>query len=235
MTDSIHLTGAPPAVDPARARAFVRESTAIVSPPLLPEIRLHLATEVTPLWQATEATLARAGIEPPFWAFAWAGGQALARCLLDDPSPVRGRRVLDFASGSGLVAVAAMRAGAAEVIAVDLDPLAIVAAEMNAALNGVSITPRLADVLSEEPAWLAGCEVILAGDVCYDRSMADRAQRFLRRAAARGALALIGDPGRAYLDPVGIDEIARYRVPTIDDVEGQSEKEGVVYRVRAME
>jgi predicted nicotinamide N-methyase len=202
-----------------------------MAPPLLPEIRLHLATEVTPLWQATEKTLELQGIEPPFWAFAWAGGQALARCLLDHPELVRGRVVLDFAAGSGLVAIAAALAGAARVLAVDLDPLAAVAMEMNARANGVAIEAHLVDVLVAAPSWLDACEVIVAGDVCYDRPMAERVQRFLRARAAEGALALIGDPGRAYLDEEGLVEIARCRVPTIDDVEGQAEKTGVVYRV----
>jgi predicted nicotinamide N-methyase len=213
-------------------RAFLRESTALVSPPLLPELRLHLATEITPLWHATERTLAQQGLEPPFWAFAWAGGQALARFLLDHPAVVRGRRVLDFACGSGLVAIAAALAGAAEVIAVDLDPLALVAVAENAAANRVTIDGRCVDVLAAAPAWLDGCELILAGDVCYDRAMAERVQRFLGERARAGAECLIGDPGRAYLDPEPLEEVARCVVPTIDDVEGQREKIGVVYRVR---
>jgi predicted nicotinamide N-methyase len=211
---------------------FIRESTALVAPPLLPEIRLHLATEVTPLWHATEKTLSVKGIEPPFWAFAWAGGQALARCLLDAPALVRGRRVLDFAAGSGICAIAAAIAGAARVIAVDLDPLAIEAIGLNAAVSGVAVDARRVDVLDDPPAWVEACDVILAGDVCYDRAMAERVQRFLRSRAAAGVLALIGDPGRAYLDEQGLEEIARCRVPTIDDVEGQPEKTGVVYRVK---
>jgi predicted nicotinamide N-methyase len=214
-------------------RSFLRASTALASPPLLPELRLHLATEITPLWHATEATLQQAGIEPPFWAFAWAGGQALARFLLDHPEVARGRRVLDFACGSGLVAIAAALAGAAEVIAVDLDPLALVAVAENAAENGVSIDARQVDVLAAPPAWLDGTDLVLAGDVCYDRAMAERVLRFLGARAARGAECLVGDPGRAYLDPVGLTELARYLVPTIDDVEGQREKTGVVYRVSA--
>jgi predicted nicotinamide N-methyase len=214
-----------------RHRAFIRAGTALASPPLLPELRLHLATEVTPLWQATEQTLQQEGIEPPFWAFAWAGGQALARHLLDAPALVRGRRVLDFASGSGLCAIAAALAGAAEVIAVDLDPLAVTAIALNAAENGVTVDARRVDVLAEPPAWLGGCEVVLAGDVCYDRAMAARVQAFLGERAAAGAVALLGDPGRAYLDQAGLVEVARCRVPTMDDVEGAGEKTGVVYRV----
>ncbi|MFT3764272.1 MAG: 50S ribosomal protein L11 methyltransferase [Minicystis sp.] len=217
--------------DPASLRAFIAASTAVVAPPLLPEIRLHLATEVTPLWQATERSLELQGIEPPFWAFAWAGGQALARILLDRPDLVRGRVVLDFASGSGLCAIAAALAGAAEVIAVERDPLAIAAIALNAELSGVTLDARLEDVLSAPPAWLDRCDVILAGDVCYDRAMAERVQSFMRARANRGALALLGDPGRAYLDESVLEEIARCRVPTIDDVEGQAEKTGVVYRV----
>ncbi|APR77250.1 SAM-dependent methyltransferase [Minicystis rosea] len=221
------------AAEAERLRAFIRSNTAVVAPPLLPEIRLHLATEVTPLWQATEQTLSLHGIEPPFWAFAWAGGQALARHLLDVPDLVRGRRVLDFASGSGLCAVAAALAGAANVIAVERDPLAAIAIALNADLSGVTIDARLEDVLDTTPAWLAGCDVVIAGDVCYDRAMASRVQTFLRARAQAGALVLIGDPGRAYLDDGDLEQITRYRVPTIDDVEGQAEKTGVVYRVRA--
>lgn len=215
-----------------KGEAFIVESTALASPPLLPEIRLHLATEVTPLWHATEAHLAQAQIEPPFWAFAWAGGQALARHLLDHAELVRGRRVLDFASGSGLVAIAAALAGAAEVIAVELDPLAVTAIGLNARASGVRVDARLADVIESEPEWLADREVILAGDVCYDRAMTDRVRPWLAARARAGALTLLGDPGRAYLDPSDLVEIARHVVPTIDDVEGQREKTGVVFRVR---
>jgi predicted nicotinamide N-methyase len=163
--------------DPGALRAFIEASTVVGAPPLVPDLRLHLATEVTPLWQATERQLAQEGLDPPFWAFAWAGGHALARYLADTPALVRGRRVLDVATGSGLVAIAAARAGAASVVAVDRDPVAVVAVGLNAALNGVEVEARCVDPLAgEDPpefekAW-ASTEVILAGDVCYDREMA---------------------------------------------------------------
>jgi predicted nicotinamide N-methyase len=213
-------------------RRFVEENTALVRPPLLPEIALHLATEVTPLWQATEQWLRTQGIEPPFWAFAWAGGQALARLLLDRPALVQDKVVLDFASGSGLCAIAAARAGARRAVALDRDRLAAAAIGLNAMTNGVTVEPRCADVLGvdQAPAWVDECEVVLAGDVFYDASMAAVVLPWLRGRAAAGALVLLGDPGRTYL-PAGLSEVARYRVPTIDDVESAREKAGVVYRV----
>lgn len=222
-------------IDPRRARAFIEANTAVVTPPLLPEIRLRLATEVTPLWRATERDLAQNGVEPPFWAFAWAGGQALARFLLDRPEVVRGLRVVDFASGSGLCAIAAAMAGAREVVAVEQDPLAVFAIALNAAEHGVRLDARREDVLAggegASPRWLSACEVVLAGDVCYDGAMAARVVPWLRERARAGALVLLGDPGRFYLPTEGLVELARYRVPIVDDVEAEAEKWGVVYRV----
>jgi predicted nicotinamide N-methyase len=220
--------------DPRVMRDFILASTAIARPPLVPEIALQLATEVTPLWQATERHLAETGIEPPFWAFAWAGGQVLARTILDRPELVRDRSVLDFATGSGLVAIAAARAGAARVAAVDRDPLAIAAAALNAERNEARLDARCADLLGEAslPAW-AEAEVVLAGDVCYDRAMSAPVLAFLRARAARGALVLLGDPGRAYLPADGLDEIARRDVPTPDGVESTAVLSAAVYRVRA--
>jgi predicted nicotinamide N-methyase len=219
----------PPGAPAARSlRAFVEENTVVVAPPLLPEIRLHLATEVTPLWRATERELALGGIEPPFWAFAWAGGQALARYLLDVPGCVRGRSVLDFASGSGLVAIAAALAGARSVTAVEIDPLAGMAIALNAARNGVAIEVRVDAIVGAEERL---AEVVVAGDVCYDRAMAAEVVTFLRGQARAGATVLLGDPGRAYLPSTGLREIAAYSVPVIDDVESTGEKRGWVYEV----
>ena len=217
----------------AEARRFIEENTAPVAPPLLPEMRLRLATEVTPLWRATETFLRTHGIEPPFWAFAWAGGQAIARLLLDRPELVRGKSVLDLASGSGLCAIAAARAGARRVVAVDTDALAAVAIAMNAEGQGVTVEAHVEDVLGGAglPAWAAGAEVVLAGDVCYDVAMTGVVLPWLRARAGEGREVLLGDPGRAYLPAEGIREVARFRVPVIDDVEGTSEKWGVVYRV----
>jgi predicted nicotinamide N-methyase len=212
-------------VDPA---AFVRDNTAIGAPPLVPEIRLHLATEVTPIWQATEESLARGPTPPPFWAFAWAGGQALARYLLDHPETVAGREVLDLCSGSGVVAIAAAKAGAARVVAADIDPFAAAAIALNAPLNGVAITIETRDLLDRGAA---GWGVVLAGDVCYEEPMASRVIGLLRRTAARGRLALIGDPGRAYLPREGLVELARYTVPTSRELEDREAREGVVWEV----
>jgi len=221
-------------MDP-RHLSFIEANTAVGAPPLLPEIRLNLATQVTPLWHATERELMASGIEPPFWAFAWAGGQALARTLLDAPELVRGRAVLDFASGSGLCAIAAAMAGARSVVAVERDPLAVAAIALNAERHGVSVEARLLDVLGRGegplPAWSEGCEVVLAGDVCYDAAMTAQVIPWLRARVAAGARVLLGDPGRAYLPSEGLAEVRRIRVPLIDDVEAEAERWGVVYSV----
>ncbi|HTZ35644.1 MAG TPA: 50S ribosomal protein L11 methyltransferase [Stellaceae bacterium] len=211
--------------------AFVRANTAVAAPPLVPEIRLHLASEITPLWQATEETLAQRQMPPPFWAFAWAGGQALARCLLDRPDLVAGRDALDFGAGSGLVAIAAAKAGADCVEAAETDPFAVAAIALNAALNGVTIGVVAADLLAgRAPPRRA---VVLAGDVCYERPMAARTIALLRRCAAQGSLVLLGDPGRAYLPRDGLVEVARYCVPVTRELEDRDERDGVVYRVLA--
>jgi predicted nicotinamide N-methyase len=214
-------------MDPA---AFVRANTTIGRPPLVPEIRLHLATEVTPIWQATEDSLARFGTPPPFWAFAWAGGQALARYILDHPETVAGKDVLDVASGSGMVAIAAAKAGAAKVIAADIDLYSAEAIALNAALNGVTIGVETRDLLDRGPA---GWTVVTAGDVCYEEPMASHMLALLRRIAARGRLALLGDPGRAYLPREGLVELARYTVPVSRELEDREAREGVVFEVLA--
>jgi len=208
---------------------FVRRNTAVGRPPLVPEIALHLATEVTPLWQATEESLSRFGTPPPFWAFAWAGGQALARYLLDNPDLVAGREVLDIGSGSGIVAIAAAMAGAAAVTAAEIDPFAAAAIALNAPLNGVALKIETRDLLDRAAA---GWGVALAGDICYEEPMSSRAVALLRRIAARtGRLALLGDPGRAYLPREGLIERARYLVPTSRELEDREGREGVVYEV----
>jgi predicted nicotinamide N-methyase len=207
---------------------FVRANTAVGEPPLVPEIRLRLATEVTPLWQATEASLARSGRPPPFWAFAWAGGQALARYLLDHPEAVAGKDVLDLASGSGMVAIAAAKAGAARVTACDIDPYAAAAIAINAGLNGADLAVETRDLLDRGAI---GWGVVLAGDVCYEEPMASRMIGLLRRTAARRRLALLGDPGRAYLPREGLVELARYIVPVSRELEDREAKDGVVFQV----
>lgn len=208
--------------------AFVLDNTEVKAPPLVPELRLRLATEVTPLWQATEESLSRGPVPPPFWAFAWAGGQALARYLLDHPETVAGREVLDIGSGSGIVAIAAAKAGARSVTAAEIDRFALAAIALNAPLNGVTVHIENRDLLDRGAA---GWGIALAGDVCYEEPMASRAVALLRRIAARGRPALLGDPGRAYLPREGLSELARYVVPTSRELEDREAREGVVWRV----
>lgn len=211
-----------------RAR-FVTENTAPSSPPLLPELSLHLAGEVTPLWQATEASMEREGLPPPYWAFAWPGGQAVARWVLDHAEVVRGRNVLDFASGSGLVAVACRLAGAGRVLANEIDPFAIEAIGLNAALNGApGIEVAAEDLIGRA---LPDVDVILAGDVCYERPMAERATAWFRELAGRGCTVILGDPGRAYLPKDGLEALARYPVPTSLDLEDRELRETTVWRM----
>ena len=208
---------------------FIRAHTAIARSPLVPEIALYLATEITPIWQATEAWLEREGIAPPYWAFAWPGSQALARMILDDPALVAGRRVLDFAAGGGLAAIAAMLAGAASADAAEIDPLALAACRLNGALAGVVIGTDPGDVLAAPARW----EVILAGDVCYEAPMAARVMAWLRAAAAGGALVLLADPGRAYAPTEGLAELAHFTVPVTRELEDRDLREVAICRVMA--
>jgi len=211
-------------IDP---EAFVRQQTELAAPPLVPEIRLHLATAVTPLWRATEATLAAREVPPPYWAFAWPGGQALARYILDDSAAVHARRVLDFAAGSGLVGIAATMAGAAAATAADIDPMAAAAIALNAAANGLTVNIMHDDPIGRPSAW----DVVLAGDVCYEQPMAGRTTEWLRGLAAAGTEVLLGDPGRSYRPADGLVELARYRVPTSLELETRTECETVVWRL----
>jgi predicted nicotinamide N-methyase len=209
---------------------FIRANTAIETPPLIPEVRLHLATEIVPIWRATEEALAEMGLPPPYWAFAWAGGQALARYVLDNPKTVAGRDVLDFASGSGLVAIAAAMAGAKTVTATDIDPYASAAIGLNAALNGVAIKIATRDMIGSREAW----DVVLAGDVCYERPLADRVTAWLRSLAADGVTVLLGDPGRTYLPKDGLDRVVRYAVKTTRELEDTDVRNAVVWRFAAV-
>lgn len=209
--------------DPA---GFIRAHTRVMRVPHAPEIRLHVAEEATPLWLKTEEELGRIGLPPPFWAFAWAGGQALARYVLDHPETVAERRVLDFASGSGLVAIAAARAGASNVVACDIDPFAIAAIRLNAALNEVSVAPRHADLIDSDEGW----DTILAGDICYERDIAGRVVRWLAALQKRGATVLIGDPGRSYLPHGRLERLATYEVPVTRDLEDSDTKRTSVWR-----
>lgn len=210
-----------------RESDFIRANTVQSAPPLVPEISLHLASEITPLWQATEATLEKSQLPPPYWAFAWAGGQALARHLLDHRDLVAGKSVLDFGAGSGLVAIAAAMAGARAVTAADIDPFAAAAIRLNAAANGVVLDIATDDVIGGAVRW----DAVLAGDMCYERPLAERLTEWLRRCAAAGALVLLGDPGRAYLPRAGLAALARYTVPTPLDLEDRTARETTVWRV----
>ncbi|MEO7093546.1 MAG: 50S ribosomal protein L11 methyltransferase [Polyangiales bacterium] len=208
---------------------FVRDHTAIASTSLVPEIELYLATEITTLWHASESWLKARGVPPPFWAFAWAGGQALARYVLDHPEVIAGKRVLDFASGSGIVGIAAALGRAKHVVSSDIDPFAEVVIRMNATLNRVAVMVERDDAVGHT---LDNYDVVLAGDVCYERPMATVVTPWLRDRARAGQTVLLGDPGRAYLLPRdGREELARYEVPVSSDVEGRDVRTGAVFRV----
>ena len=209
------------------SEAFIRANTAIGTPPLVPEIELHLASEVTPLWHATEATLEQSQLPPPYWAFAWPGGQALARYLLDHPERIAGKHVLDIGAGSGLVSIAAKKAGAARLTAAEIDALAVAAIRLNAALNDVAIEAESRDLIGGACSW----DTILVGDMCYERPLADRLTAWLRTLAANGATVLLGDPGRAYLPKEGLTEIACYTVPTSLDLEDRATRETVIWQL----
>lgn len=200
----------------SHGRSIVARHTRLRDVAGLAGIRLHLSDDAAPVWQATEAALGITGAPIPFWAFAWAGGLALARYLEDHPAEVRGRRVLDFASGSGLVAIAAARAGAAEVVASDIDPFAEVAIERNARANGVRLGFVGRDLLDEAPPEV---DVLLAADTWYEGPLAARVLPWLRAAAGRGIRVLVGDPGRRYLPATGLDSIAAYEVLTTTKLE----------------
>jgi len=182
---------------------------------------------VTPLWHATEATLARSQLPPPYWAFAWPGGQALARHLLDHPALVAGKSVLDIGAGSGLVSIAARQAGATRVTAAEIDVFAIAAIRLNAALNKVAIEAEARDLIGGASQW----DAILVGDMCYERPLAERLTEWLRQLAARGATVLLGDPGRSYLPKESLREIARYTVPTSLDLEDRTSRETVIWQL----
>jgi predicted nicotinamide N-methyase len=217
-------------VTEAEREAFILGQTAPAAAPLVPEVTLRLATALTPIWEATEESLARANVEPPYWAFAWPGSQALARHVLDAPSLVRGHRVLDFAAGCGLAAIAAALAGASASVAAELDPMAATAARINATANGVTIE-AVADDLTTRPA--AGWHVILAGDVCYDARMTARIIPWLRAAAAGGTTVLLADPGRAYLPRDGLVRLAAYEVPVMRELEDRDTRTTTLYQLLA--
>ena len=211
-------------------RAFILENTRIQPPPHTPELNLHLADEVTPIWRLTEEALAEIGLPPPFWAFAWAGGQALARYVLDHSDEVAGKRVLDFASGSGIVGIAAMRAGAGHTLATDIDPFCGAALAVNAELNDVRIDFTDQNLLDAPPP---DVDVILAGDICYEKPLADQVMNWLAAAHVRGTRVLIGDPGRSYFPRVGLEKLAEYEVPTTRELEDREVKKTAVWTLPA--
>ncbi|WAC60620.1 class I SAM-dependent methyltransferase [Brevundimonas sp. SL130] len=209
--------------DPA---AFIRANTRLQPVPHAPEISLWLADEITPIWRMTEEELGELGLPPPFWAFAWAGGQALSRYLLDNPHEVTGKRVLDFAAGSGLVGVAAMQAGAASVLCADIDPFCQAAVAANARANDVALDFTGQNLLDRPPP---AVDVICAGDICYEKPMTEAVLAWLAKARTAGTRVLIGDPGRTYFPRSGLDFLAEYRVPTTRELEDQEIKRASVW------
>jgi predicted nicotinamide N-methyase len=207
---------------------FILENTELVFPPLVPEIRLHLATEVVPLWRLTEDELAKY-CDPPYWAFAWAGGQALARYVLDNPEVVADKSALDFGSGSGIVAIAAAMAGAKQVLAADIDDFARAAIKLNALANRAIVSTTTSDFIGSDGNW----RTILVGDMCYERPLAERLLVWLADRAMHGATVLLGDPGRAYFPKQGVERLASYGVKTTRDLEDREIRETSVYQLKA--
>lgn len=217
--------------DLASTLAFIRANTRLLAPPLVPEIVLHLAEESVPIWQKTEEELGEMNVPPPYWAFAWAGGQALARYLLDNPELTAGKRVLDLGSGSGLTAIAVMRAGAASVLAADIDAFALAAARLNAETNGVAIETTAEDLLATIPANEAPADVVLVGDLFYERELAERVLAYIEATAKAGALVLIGDPKRSYFPAGKFTLAAEYQVPVTRELEDAEIKRTSVWRL----
>ena len=215
---------------PADPETFIRSNTALERPAMVPEFRLWLATEYVPIWQATEAWLEEQNVDPPYWAFCWPGGQAIARYLLDNPDTVRAKRVIDFAAGSGVSSMAAAQAGARSVVANDIDLLSLVAARLNAGANGLAVETSADDWLAA-PDKAPTADVVIAGDVCYEREMSAQALSWLRGNANAGRLVLLGDPGRNYFSAQGLQELARYDIPTSLQLENRGMRETVVWRV----
>lgn len=217
-----------PVPDLERRRALVLARTRLEQPPVVPELRLHLAEDIVEPWQSLERELDAGQLPPPFWALAWLGGQAVARYVLDHPHEVSGRRVLDLATGSGLCGLAARLAGAADVLTADIDPFAEAAVALNAEANGLAVEVTVDDLLQRPPP---DVDVVLAGDVFYERDMAAAFAAWLNTAHARGARVLVGDPGRHYLPQSGLTRLASYDVPTTRELEGVEVKRVRVFAV----
>jgi len=207
---------------------FIQANTRLLAVPLVPEIRLHLAEESLPIWQKTEEELGRSNVPPPWWAFAWAGGQALARHVLDNPTVVAGRSVLDLGAGSGLAGIAAMKAGAGRALAADTDPFALPAIALNAAANAVALEATAHDLLAAKPARF---DVVLVGDLFYERPLAERVFAFLEAARGQGADVLVGDPRRSYFPKERFRQVAEYSVPVTRDLEDVEIKRTAVWRL----
>ncbi|MDP9128500.1 MAG: 50S ribosomal protein L11 methyltransferase [Pseudomonadota bacterium] len=214
------------------APAFIRAHTALQAPKFVPEIELYLASEVTPLWQMTEKEFGVTNSPPPFWAFAWPGGQGLARYILDNPDVVRGQRVLDFACGCGIASIAAHKAGSIRVMASDIDPLARAALQLNALHNGVFVED-IGVINLEKP--FKGADIICAGDVCYQQTMSASVTRWLRLCAEAGVLVLIADPGRAWVPEQGLIERTSFQVPTSRELEDSDSRTVLVWEMRGLE
>ncbi len=210
--------------------AFIRANTRLQRPPHAPELELWLADEITLIWRMTEEELGGLGLPPPFWAFAWAGGQALARYLLDHPAEVRGKRVLDVASGSGMVAIAALKAGAASALANDIDDYCAAATAANAEANGVTLDFTAENLWDRDPP--TGFDLITAGDVCYEKPMAAQVLAWLATARDQGARVLIGDPGRSYFPKEGLEQLAEYQVATTRELEDYEVKRTGVWTLK---
>lgn len=211
---------------PANAPEFIATNTRLQAVPHAPEISLWLADEITPLWRLTEEELGEIGLPPPFWAFAWAGGQALSRWVLDNPQDLAGKTVIDLATGSGLVAIAAMKAGAVHCLAADIDPYCAAAVAANAASNGVEVSFTDQNLLDSPPPKV---DIICAGDVFYEKPMAEAVLVWLKQAQAQGTRVIVGDPGRTYFPKSGLSLLAEYTVPTTRELEDQEVKRSRVW------
>lgn len=215
---------------PPSRRAFILRHTRLRPVPGIEEIRLHLADEVLPLWHAVQVEMGDPDAPLPYWAFAWAGGLAIAHYVGENPQTVAGLRVFDLGAGSGLCAIAALRAGASEATSADIDEIALDAVRLNARANGRRVAVVRRDVLDEDPP---DVDVILAGDCWYEAGLAERVQPWLRRAHDQGIHVLIGDPGRRYLPTDELLERAAYDVRTTTELEDLALKKGHVYTLRS--
>ena len=210
------------------AQIFIKTNARRLPPSAVPELHLYLADEVTPLWQATEVWLQQQNCPPPYWAFAWAGGQALARHMLDHPDTVQGKRVFDFAAGGGIGAIAALKAGAATATANEIDDMALAAVCLNAAANDVTVAIEAGDMTGNA---LADFDVILAGDVCYEAAMTAKLLPWLRGLAATGKTVWLADPGRAYLPQQGLEKLGQYDIPVLADLESCTVRQTSIYQL----